>query len=222
MPPTTTSSPPLGHPANAELADCRFCSRLSEGGPATASETILFESANFVAWPSVGALVPGWVLIVPKRHALALAHLKDTELKELEELRQRVASQLSALGEVIAFEHGPHREGQEVGCGVDHAHLHLVPTRAEILASTRELFEPIDWRPVTSLSSARASLRSGLAYLYVEDQTGRRWLASHPEVPSQLIRRVIAAHLGRAEDYSWRRNPEEGNVALTIEFFERS
>src|SRR5436309_13178572 len=55
--------------------------------------------------------------------------LADPLVLEFQEVKARVASALGAhCGSTIcAFEHGPSQAGCSLGCGVDHAHLHLVP-----------------------------------------------------------------------------------------------
>jgi diadenosine tetraphosphate (Ap4A) HIT family hydrolase len=201
---------------------CHFCSQLSAPSRGDASQTILFESTSFVVWPSVGALVAGWLLIVPRQHTLALAEMSGAKLDELAALRSHVGAGLGDLGPIVSFEHGPHAQGQEVGCGVDHAHLHVVPTDAEILAGTKKLFAPLTWQAVDSVAEGRNALDSDESYLYAQDQDGREWLASHTEIPSQLVRRVIASHLGRPEDYNWRTHPEAANIKRTVDILSRS
>jgi diadenosine tetraphosphate (Ap4A) HIT family hydrolase len=221
MPILTTSSTPTNR-LEAGEAPCHFCAQFTAPSDKDMSQAVLFESPRFVVWPSVGALIPGWLLIVPRRHTLTLAEMSDAELDELAMLRSQVRASLDPLGPVVCFEHGPCASGQEVGCGVDHAHLHLVPTEAEILAGAQRLFAPLSWRSIDSLAKGREALDTDESYLYVQDQKGREWLASHAEIPSQLIRKVIASHLGRPKDYNWRTHPEEPNVKKTVDIFSRS
>jgi ATP adenylyltransferase len=216
------SRSPLSSDSNNPLAlsSCGFC-RALEDPPDSAAQTVLAESPAFVVWPSLGALIPGWTLILPKEHHLALAELSDEKLDELSSLHRLIQSKLTAsgFGSTVSFEHGPAFPGQEVGCGVDHAHLHVVPTDANVLEGAAHLFPALRWRKVSSIASARSGFIAGESYLYVEDQFGRSWLAHHSDIPSQLIRQVIAFDLGRSDEFNWRAHPQLKNVERTVEIF---
>jgi hypothetical protein len=147
--------------------------------------------------------------------------LASEELGELWAVRDEVRQVLenAGLGPTVAFEHGPSVPGREVGCGVDHAHLHVVPTEADVVAGAKRLFPEIEWQAIASFEAATAVSADGLSYIYVEDQQSRPWLAASTELPSQVIRQVIASDLGRIGDYNWRENPEPANVERTISLF---
>src|SRR5436305_13047295 len=83
----------------------------------------LLESRNFKTVPSLGALVEGWLLLVPKQHILCFGAMNDALTTEFEELKHKSASLVSAqYGDICIFEHGPSAVHKAVGCGVDHAH----------------------------------------------------------------------------------------------------
>ncbi len=103
----------------------------------------LIESPNFVVLPSLGELVEGWVLVVPKAHFLSLAVLPDSLIPEMRDLQQIVCERLQRIyGPVAVFEHGPAGEQHTVGCGVDHAHLHLVPVDFELSFAVAPFLPP--------------------------------------------------------------------------------
>src|SRR5258708_29134184 len=107
------------------MNSCRLCCRDMSANPWNEP---LFESENFVVVPSLGALVEGWFLLLPKDHYLCMGALPQSLLDEMMQLRQTVLSFAEGTYEdICAFEHGPHQENRSIGCGVDHAHLHLVP-----------------------------------------------------------------------------------------------
>lgn len=54
------------HPASS----CRFCGYLEEGADSFAQWAIIAETEHLVAVPSVGPLIPGWLLVMPKEHVL--------------------------------------------------------------------------------------------------------------------------------------------------------
>src|SRR3954469_4672155 len=90
-------------------------------------DTPIFESKSFIAVPSVGALVPGWLLVVPRLEILSFVQLSRALFPEFEEFVAEVAKTLEPnYGPVSLFEHGASKKTSAVGCGVDYAHLHLV------------------------------------------------------------------------------------------------
>lgn len=93
----------------------------------------LLESPNFVVLPSLGALVEGWVLLVPKQHFLSMGALPDSLIPEMQDLKRSVCAFLQdTYGTASAFEHGPGQKERKVGCGVDHAHLHILPVNFDL------------------------------------------------------------------------------------------
>ncbi len=179
----------------------------------------LFETQNFVVIPSLGALVAGWVLIVPKQHAIAIGGLGDPLLAELCDLKKNVAS---ALGEhyqssVCAFEHGPSHAGCTLGCGVDHAHLHLVPIGFNIRVAV-DPYMPHEarWRSAT-VQDCRAAFDRGADYIYFEQPIGSGHIATDANFGSQLFRRAIGTTIGSADQFNWRDYPQMHNVEATIQ-----
>lgn len=199
---------------------CGLCSALS--APTAAWDIPLAFTDNFVAVPSLGALVEGWLLLVPRAHAIAVGELSPAHLEELIGFKQVMADRLAALygAEVWAFEHGPCGPARKAGCGVDHAHMHLVPYDGDIVeAATPYLPNACRWATAT-WSDCRGSLENGSDYLAVERiSAGRIQIASAPELGSQVFRRAIASGLNKEAQYDWRSHPMHGNVARTIAQF---
>jgi hypothetical protein len=122
-----------------------------------------------------------------------------------------------AFGPTVLFEHGPASPNLRVGCGVDHAHLHVVPTAADLLAGVPAVFpSPILWRQVTGLSDTASSYRRKESYLFVQTHQGECWLGTHSELPKQLFRKVIANAVGKPERFDWVAYPNVENVLATI------
>ncbi len=212
------------HPATAgresRRAACDFCRHLDAAPPVPEQWAVLAEDAHFVAVPSIGALVPGWMLIVPRQHELSLAALDTSGQDRLWRFANPIAERVAVkYGPVSLFEHGPAKAHRPVGCGVDRAHLHIVPTRAiDLLRGARTHFPDLRWTAVPDLVAARHAVRTGDDYLYLETPRGERWLATGSAIPSQVFRRVIAAELGRPHDFNWRTHPQLGTVRRTIEY----
>lgn len=177
---------------------CRFCA-------VDEREAALVESEFALAIPSLGSLVEGWVLVVPRTHVLSLAEVARGDQHRFSHFVDRVRALMGATyGRWVEFEHGPGGLGRLAGCGVDHAHLHLVPVDVDLREAARGLDPTVDslrWTSAEWPWSGPAA--SGTDYLYVRDVDGSSWLAHGRQIPSQLFRRVIARHVGSAS-WDWK------------------
>ena len=91
----------------------------------------MFESDNFVVFPSLGQIVEGYLLIAPKKHYIGVSGIPKELYPELEEVCKKVRNKLSEVYCVpLFFEHGPHKESKG-GCCIDHAHIHAVPVKTD-------------------------------------------------------------------------------------------
>jgi hypothetical protein len=118
------------------------------------------------------------------------------------------------------FEHGPSEEGQDVGCGVDHAHFHLVPLRFSLLCSSKETdnLRTLSWvRAENSVSSLRELHQRGKPYLYIREPGGDGFCCIANSLPCQSLRRVIARSLGVESKYDYNDHCFLENVSRTIQ-----
>lgn len=199
------------------MSACCLCSNLVSADSSVPWNRPLRESENFVVIPSLGSLVEGWALIVPKKHFICIGAFPNDLFRELEQTKSAVAQTLSQhYGQVCAFEHGPNSVNRQVGCGVDHAHLHLVPLDFD-LRKAAEGFTPseLHWTPAT-LNSCRTVFRGGWDYLYIEQPLGHGYIAAHKALGSQILRKAVAAHLGVPEEFNWRDFPQFETISRTI------
>jgi ATP adenylyltransferase len=182
--------------------------------------TPLMESRNFRVLPSLGALVEGWVLLVPKTHFLSMGTLPTSLVPEMENFKGAVARRLRRIyGAVSVFEHGPGDDQRKVGCGVDHAHLHMVPIDFDLLTAVTP-FLPSDSRlEDASFADCQLAAHAGDDYLYLEQPLGKGQIVRHQGLGSQLFRRAIAARLGAPSEFNWRTHPQIENVDATIRAF---
>lgn len=116
---------------------------------------------------------------------------------------------------MAAFEHGPCKERRSVGCGVDHAHLHVAPVKFDLATFVSQMLPgDASWKPAT-IAECRDCHRRGDDYLYVEQPLGSGRVATG-DIGSQLFRRAIASQIGNPEEYNWREHPQLHNVMATI------
>jgi ATP adenylyltransferase len=192
------------------------CAALEGEGPPW--DQVLHETDNFVVVPTAGALVEGWVLIVTKAPFLCMGALEHSLLDELYRLKDYVCSVLSrCYGEIAVFEHGPSVLGQKMGCGVDHAHMHVLPAAWDLLNGVPKITDlAIDWRSAEGVDDAAVLHRAGVPYLFLEQPLGTIKIAPAHHAPSQLFRRVVANYIGSPDEFDWRMHPMEPNVLATI------
>src|ERR1051325_4494624 len=106
---------------------CRFCGRY---GPVAASSVAepwdrqITSSRSAVVVPTKGAMVEGWLLVIPRNHALCSAGIGGASLAEFASIVEAAAQMVAKVyGSATLFEHGPASTGTAFGCGIDHAHV---------------------------------------------------------------------------------------------------
>lgn len=199
------------------MSSCCLCLNSAKQAPVASWDNPIAESESFVVLPSLGSLVEGWLLLVPKDHYICMGALPDALLQELVAVKSEMAAQIeSQYGSLCAFEHGPGEVQRAVGCGVDHAHLHLVPIDFSLLEAARP-FLPADatWS-AASLNDCRHEYLKGLDYLYFEQPLGSGYISVHRSFGSQVFRKAISMKLGVPEQYSWREHPQLELTSRTI------
>jgi ATP adenylyltransferase len=182
--------------------------------------TRVIESKNFVVVPTLGAMIEGWMLIVPRDFHLNLAQLKPHLFDELDSVIQQTELIIRKKFHTptVLFEHGPTAIGSTAGCSVDYAHLHVVPTEFDLLGGLRRFLGlEYDWQAVQNLMALSHRRVECNDYLYFRNQSGNHFLTLQKDIPSQLFRKVIANYLGKPNSYDWKQFPEMKKIRNTIE-----
>ena len=183
-------------------------------------DTVLYESDNFVVVPTLGAIVEGWLLIVTKQHILCMGALQHSVLEELQSVIDFVYTVLSSVYlPPTVFEHGPCTAGENVGCGVDHAHLHVVPLQFDLLESAKYSSELHDlkWTQTPSGLHDIQDLYSQMkSYLYIKSPSSASYVCPVSMIPCQSLRRIIAKESGLESRYDYRKHPFTKNVQATV------
>jgi diadenosine tetraphosphate (Ap4A) HIT family hydrolase len=202
---------------------CDFCNELS-GKPANAFHTIygadlksriLFQSGTFVVIPSLGQIVEGYLLVLPRRHSKALGDLPAMDLNELEMITQRVGDILTKeYGPNVLFEHGTRFAGVG-GCGIYHAHLHATPL-ATIPDPVSMLKARFPYAEIGSLREIRKRSADLSCYLFYQDSEARKYLFNTGPLPSQYMRKLLADAIGE-QVWNWRDAGREQRLFATIQ-----
>lgn len=207
------------------LEDCVFCRELqgcrdtnfARLYPELCSRVIA-ETELFVAFPCIGQLVEGHFLVVPRDHDCTFAQTRSRIRSTGIELTALLNSAHKALGwrlrDSLFFEHGAQSAG-DGGCGIYHAHLHVLPNAGHIngccfiegtssfeSASLEQLYEGIYHKQSYALiGSAEHGFKS--------------WNLTEP-LPSQTLRKKVAAALEVGE-WDWRKAGREGSLLKSLE-----
>lgn len=175
------------------------------------------ETEHFVVLPTLGSLVPGWLLVVPRRAMPNLSHLTVTERDGLEALVGQLSEQAATFSStVFYFEHGG-VAGSSISCGVDQAHLHIAPLPFDLITAAA-MQRDVRWDRTSATRLSAIELRHS-EYLMVGSQD-RPALVGRPLQPtSQWFRRLIASHLGRPEEWDYRQYPALDVMDITLRHF---
>lgn len=200
---------------------CDICTELSGTAPEWVPGTsrILAASSNFAITPTLGSIIPGYMLVWSLEHVSSMANLEGdrSELTQiLAELRQHVAEEYGMQAAI--FEHGMDASSPSGGC-VDHAHLHVFPCSPDLALRIEELqtsWTRLPWEKIHELR--------GRGYLLFEPPNTSEPFVSIVEerIPSQAVRRLIAASSGEADQWDWAVFPFLSNMEKTMDTWRRS
>ena len=200
------------------MSDCCMCFNLMPARPPELWNKPVLETEHFVVLPSLGALVPGWVLVIPKQHYLCIGALPQSLFPEFRRVKEETVELIaSQFGEPCLFEHGPSSAGLKVGCSVDHAHLHVVPFSDDLARLTAPFMpDGAGWRPADVQACVNA-FSDGENYLYFEQPLGDGFISVHPAFESQVFRKAIALQLGKPQEFDWRQYPNHPAIRATVQ-----
>lgn len=199
--------------------DCKFCQKFGEAyGEYHVADRVLFQSENFVVVPSIGSIVPGWLLVIPRKHFLSVGSLDREYFEEFLEIRKVAAGALQdCFGPICFFEHGPVRERESIGCGVDHAHLHIVAISQDVVGAAKELSNGnMQWHPVSGIQASKEYVAKQKAYVFIQSLSHGGWIGTADAIESQMIRKTIALLTGQPSCWDWKANMFEENIKETV------
>jgi len=192
---------------------CRFCNIVdADGNIATNKDENqpIWSDDGYFALASIGALIEGWVLIIPKTHVFSMKECYKEEgfINFTNEMLYVMNNQYNKS--FIAFEHGANKCESETSCGTNHAHLHIIPYQNSLYEDMRS--QGLVWKKCKS--SQISSYVGNNEYLfYTEISANSAW--SDPEgfvhileYPiSQFFRKLIANQLNCPDKYNYKQYP---------------
>jgi diadenosine tetraphosphate (Ap4A) HIT family hydrolase len=155
---------------------------------------------GLLVMPTVGQLTDLHLLVLPEDHQRSFAGTPPPIRRKAGVLVERLVSAIESAGyAAVVFEHGLGAP-ECVGCGVSHAHLHVVGVPASVHA-----LEPprtLCWRRLET-TDFLPTVPTGADYVFLCNQAGQRWMAPVVDLPSQFMRRWLAGELG-LHQWDWR------------------
>ena len=191
------------HVAGSTQALCSLCDEMSGGMPAPfrsasgLTHRIIKATPSFVVLPSISPLVAGHVMIIPKDHSSGMLSAAATRKQFLSVLDLVFTAVSASYGLSCVFEHGI-GIGMTGGCGIDHAHVHVLPLSLSRIAVVHEaLARDFDRAPRISIDQAFENHDCTSSYLFFGSSPLDVVVHYSEEIPSQYIRHTIAAALNQ-------------------------
>ncbi len=206
--------------------NCKYCSYCAELNSLTEESYFLllisdlfknksrylFESKDFIVFPSVGTLVPGHVLVVPKRHTTAMAYLDKREVSNLKTIIQFLSNILGKIYDknIICMEHGAVKLTHSTGICVDHAHIHLLPTNLPIIKQIHFKMNKIGLQELRNLQKMCNE------YILVSQGIENLFFSVVDRIPSQFLRKIFFDAEKLSGDWNWREDQRINLMQQTI------
>ena len=165
----------------------------------------------------MGPLVSGWVLLIPRRPALNARCLPPRDLDRLASAIASARARLAPNGDVFFFEHGAATIGSVLGCGVDQAHVHVVPLQFDLLSVALAAGMGSSWftvdpvRPWPDIDQDRP--------YYIVSNTQEAYAAYPRAKQPQFFRQLIASHIGAGAHWDYRSVHNDEYTKSTIALF---
>lgn len=206
------------------MTNCIFCDEIHAGPNANFASRypelesrILWSDGTLFAMPCIGQLQPGHFMIIPIDHhstfrdaSTALGPLDECIATGIEHVRSALGLNGSVL---LVFEHGA-RDPRDGGCGIYHAHLHVVPVARNFdipalfglaMPHAASCFE-------TLFETIGQSASYAVGGIWGE---GYRYQPLTTPLPSQYMRRRLAEALGR-DQWDWRKSWREPAILAAV------
>lgn len=177
----------------------------------------LFKTELFVCVPTIGSFVPGYVLVIPKKHFLSFLGMPDSYLQECQTIIDRLAAhyQLCYQSQFILFEHGTADNSNPGGMSVVHAHIHLLPCNIDIIENCHE-FQFSSFSCLVDVIKFYRANGDNRPYLLLRDSNKVYYLSFSSDIPSQFFRKRVCDVIGKPRMGDWKMYPFIENLKTTI------
>lgn len=182
--------------------NCVFCDRTK------VSDRLISENGDWYVAATLGQIVGGYVLVIPKEHISCMGALTSHQTKSMLKTTKKVCRALSleyqrnsfaTPSPVTMFEHGI------VGQTIKHAHLHLLPTVIDLTQKIRTDFPEAEFEELQYAAHLQELYgKRPEPYLFWTIPGGKSMVCWNPPAPPQYLRLIMAKLLGYPERGNWR------------------
>lgn len=203
------------------LRPSRFADVLRTGSGARAIwDTSILETDEFVVVPTLGSIVPNWLLLLPRLSTINFREYeKQSAIRSTDHIRT-VAAELGAL-DYIWFEHGACEPASATGCGVDYAHIHLLldaPFSYGDFARHAVQKSNLNWRN-SPFDSVYSAVRPDADYYTLGNAEYCLVQDSGCSLGSQFFRKCVAELTQESGRWNYREHPFDDNILRTLRRF---
>jgi diadenosine tetraphosphate (Ap4A) HIT family hydrolase len=194
-----------------DINKCKFCNLDNN-----IFNTKLLENEHFFVMPSLGSLVPNYLLIVTKRHINAMSELNYDEFKSYIQLIKDLSDIFKHKFNryPIIFEHGTTDTAENGASSITHAHTHIVDFNYK---NENKLIEELRFYEFDILNLTKIKQN----YIYYQNPKGKNFISFDFEKTSQLMRIKIAEDLNIKSYFNWREHAFINNTIETINNFKK-
>ena len=140
------------------MSDCVFCQIVEGAAPAS----VVYSDGTVMAFMDIQPIVPGHVLVIPRRHATLLSDLQPGEGAACWIIAETMARAIRGSGLRVEGVNLFVADGEAAFQDVPHFHLHVIPRYAGdgfSLSFPAAYGQPVER---TALDDAAARIRGGL------------------------------------------------------------
>lgn len=172
---------------------------------------IIEETDNFYIVPSLGSLVEGYILIVPKEHICCTSNISVDIIDEYNIIIEKYRNLFKEIyGRYpIVFEHGTLNTSERSASSVVHGHTHIVNHNYK---NEKEILDKLNMNKINSI----LDIDKNNNYIYYKSPNGTNYITYDFEPISQIMRLFIAKDLGIKDKYNWKLYRFDDNIKKTI------
>ncbi len=194
---------------------CEFCAMIKDE-KSTYNQATIFSTTNFIVFTTVGAFVPGYLIIIPKAHIFSMGGIEEEHVEELEYLTLSLRDMLKDIygKEVLIWENGSGTELKgKPATSVVHAHIHLCCVNGNITEKIEEY--KLEFKEI-ELNEILKYVEKPYLFLWEKDDRKQILQTDKVYIPRQFVRQLIADGYGLPEGHwNWRKYNYLENFKVT-------
>lgn len=196
--------------------DCFFCKEIDDPlQNVLGKNRIVYETENFVLFPTLGCFIVGYLLVMPKQHFLCFGELSPVLLDELDNIIFRLSEyvQRKENKKCIVFEHGTRDLNKLTPTSIMHAHIHVIPFEKNIISYLPRESKVKKIEGFTDLEKETDN------YLFLKNIDENNYIVENHNYPSQFFRRIVCDAVGMSGYWDWREHAFLENMKKTIDYY---